>query len=454
MWGILAALALVALNGFFVAAEFSMVRVRPARLERLAKRGVKGAAQALRIVSEVERYLSASQIGITLASLALGWIGEPAVAHLVERGYASVAGHALGQTAHGIAVGVSFALITYLHVLLGEQIPKLLALYRAESLALFLAGPFRVAFVVMTPVRVLLEYATNAILTPFGLKGGAHGEGKLSEEELLGVIAATLARGPAAEDKRQLLERVIRFASRQARHAMVPRVDVAYLPITASGEAAIAYLRREEYSRVVLTEREDLDRVRGYLYAKDLLLDPSAPSLPDLRSVRRDVLYVPEPQSLIDVLRAMQASHTLFAVVVDEYGGTSGIVTMEDLVEEIVGEIRDEADEEEPAKIREAPGVAGAWDVEADTPLDELRRLNVEPEPDEGGDAIGAWFVRQLGRIPRRGDHARLGPFEVQVRAMHRRRVTRLRLVPHAPTMPPAPAASPLDEVDESNTAH
>lgn len=448
MWGILAALALVALNGFFVAAEFSMVRVRPARIERLAKRGERGAIHATRVLAEVERYLSASQIGITLASLALGWIGEPAIAHLIEDRYSAMTGHPLGRTAHGVAIGVAFALITYLHVLLGEQVPKMLGLYRAESMLLALARPLRLILVVLTPVSMLLDWATRGLLSLFGVKGAAHSEGKLSEEELLGVIAATLVRGPAAEDKRQLLERVIRFASRQARHAMVPRVDVGYLPVSSSGEAAIAYLRREEYSRVVLTEREDLDRVKGYLYAKDLLLDPSAARLQDLRAVRRDVLYVPEPQSLIDVLRAMQASHTLFAVVVDEYGGTSGILTMEDLLEEIVGEIRDEADEEELAKIREVPGVHGAWDVEADTPLDELRRLNVEPEPDEGGDALGAWFVRQMGRVPRRGDHARLGPFDVQVRAMHRRRVTRLRLLPHAPTMPPTPAASPADDLE------
>jgi CBS domain containing-hemolysin-like protein len=454
MWGILAALALVALNGFFVAAEFSMVRVRPARLERLARRGVDGAAQAAKIVSEVERYLSASQIGITLASLALGWIGEPAIAHVIEAAYVSALGHSLGQTAHGIAIGVSFALITYFHVLLGEQLPKMLALYRADALALRLARPFRFAFVVLTPIRLILEWGTNGLLGLFGVKAGAHGEGKLSEEELTAVIAATLARGPAAEDKRQLLERVIRFASRQARHAMVPRVDVAYLPIATRGDVAIAYLRREEYSRVVLTERDDLDRVKGYLYAKDLLLDPNAPELPDLRSVRRDVLYVPEPQSLIDALRSMQASHTLFAVVVDEYGGTSGIITMEDLLEEIVGEIRDEADEEELAKIREVPGVPGAFDVEADTPLDELRRLHYEPEPEEGGDAIGAWFVRQIGRIPRRGDRARLGPFDVEVRAMRRRRITRLRLSPHAPTEPPVPAAEPLDDGDEPRLPH
>lgn len=454
MWGILAALALVALNGFFVAAEFSMVRVRPAHLDRLAKKGNKRAAAAAKIVAEVERYLSASQIGITLASLALGWIGEPAIASLIEQSYVNAVGRPLGHTAHGIAVGVSFALITYLHVLLGEQLPKMLALYRAESMALLLAGPFRLAFIALTPVRYLLEGATNGLLSLFGIKVGARGEGMLSEEELLAVIAATLARGPAAEDKRQLLERVIRFASRQARHAMVPRVDVAHLALATSGEAAIEYLRREQYSRVVLTERDDLDRVRGYLYAKDLVLDPDTARLTDLRSVRRDVLYVPEPQSLIDVLRAMQASHTLFAVVVDEYGGTSGIITMEDLLEEIVGEIRDEADEEEVAKIREVPGAPGHWDVEADTSLDELRQLHVEPPQGEGGDALGAWFVRQIGRVPRRGDRARFGPFDVEVRAVRRRRVTRLRLSPHAPTMPPAPAASPLDDVDESTTAH
>ncbi|MEO7094487.1 MAG: hemolysin family protein [Polyangiales bacterium] len=452
MWGLLLAIALVILNGFFVAAEFSMVRVRPARLERLAKKGSTRAAAALKITSSLERYLSVSQIGITLCSLALGWVGEPAIASLVERAYYSITGHDLGPTAHAIAVGLSFSIITFFHVLVGEQAPKLIALQRSEQISMTLALPFRIAFWVLAPVRLILEGATKAVLRMFGMRGKIASEGQLSEEELLSIIAATMARGPGAEDKRQLLERVIRFASRQARHAMVPRVDVAYLPIASSGQAAIEYLRREGFTRVVLTKGNDLDRVSGYLYAKDLLFDPNALSLTSLDTVRRDVLFVPEPQSLIDVLRSMQHTQTLFAIVVDEYGGTSGLLTMEDLVEEIVGEIRDEADEDEIPNVREVPGSAGVYDVEATASVDELRPLGVDLGDDEHGETVGGYMVKQIGRVPRHGDRQRMGPFDAEVRAIRRRRIVRVRLYPRAPTVRPSPAAPVVDLADDNSS--
>jgi CBS domain containing-hemolysin-like protein len=427
-----------------------MVRVRPARLERLAKKGSSRAAAAAKIAGSLERYLSVSQIGITLCSLALGWIGEPAVAANVARAFHAITGREMGPAAHGVATGLSFGLITFFHVLVGEQAPKLIALRRSEQLALALAAPFRLAFWLLAPVRIILEGATKIVLRMFGVRGKFASEGELSEEELLGIIAATMARGPGAEDKRQLLERVIRFASRQARHAMVPRVDVASLPIGTAGSAAIELLRREQYTRIVLTEKGDLDRVSGYLYSKDILLDPEAASLKDLRSVRRDLLYVPEPQSLIDVLRSMQQAQTPFAIVVDEYGGTSGLLTMEDLLEEIVGEIRDEGDEEEVQPVREVPGSPGVYDVEAVASLDELRAIHVELPEEAGGETVGSYMVKQIGRVPRHGDRVRLGPFDAEVRALRRRRIVRVRLYPRAPTIRPAPAAPPIEDAETS----
>jgi CBS domain containing-hemolysin-like protein len=434
MMGLLLALALVVVNGFFVAAEFSFVRVRTPRLERLAKKGHRGANTALHIAHDLERYLSVSQIGITLSSLALGWIGEPAVEALVDRAFAMLFARGLGSAAHGVGVGVAFALLTFFHVLIGEQAPKLIALHRAEALALALAGSFRVAFVLLTPVRLVLTGATNVVLRGLGLSGRVSNEGKLTEEELTAVIAATMARGPAAEAKRQLLERVVRFASRQARHAMIPRVDVASLPIGTSGREAIEFLRAQGFSRVVLTEKQELDRAVGYLYAKDLLFDREAHKLPDLSSVRRDVMFVPEAQSLIDVLRSMQAEHALFVVVVDEYGGTSGILTMEDLLEEIVGEIRDEADEEPPPPLAPVAHIPGAWDVEASAPVEELRPLGIETDEESFGEPVGALVVKLLGRLPRFGDRVRLGPFDAEVRSVRRRRIEKLRLHPRQPS--------------------
>ena len=452
MTGLLAALALVVLNGFFVAAEFSFVRVRPAGLERLAKKRVPGANTALRIAREIDRYLSVSQIGITLASLALGWIGEPAFERLVSGAFQSLRGRPLGPTSHAIGAALAFALITYLHVLLGEQIPKMVALHKSEEVACALSRPFRLAFLVLSPVRFVIESATRGLLGLLGLGSKLPSEGELSEEELTSVIAATLAHGPRADDKRDLLERVVRFASQKARNVMVPRVDIAALSISTRPDDAIAFLRAQEYSRVVLTERADIDRPVGYLYAKDLLLDPRALALPDISPLRRDVLFVPEASSLIDVLRQMQQSNTLFAIVVDEYGGTSGLLTMEDLLEEIVGEIRDEADEDEVPRLREATTAQHAWDADPGILLDELRGIGFQPEDGAGGEQLAAHLVKLLGRVPRKGDRVRLGPLDAEIRAIRRRRVVRVRLYPHAPTMPPMPAI-PISHLDYETDA-
>lgn len=430
MWGFLAAVCLVAVNAFFVAAEFALVRVRPTRFERLKKKSTT-AAVVLKILKNLERYLSVSQIGITLASLALGWIGEPAVAWLIERAYSSLSGKPLGHTVHGVSVGIAFGLITYMHVLLGEQVPKMIALHRAETVALALARPMLIAYYVLLPALFLLEGATRILLKIFGIRNELSSEGKLSEEELLGIIGATLGRGPGTEDKRQLVERVIRFASREARHAMIPRVDIAYLSTATKGDTALKYLHAQGYTRVVLCEQNDLDRVVGYLYAKDLFLRPDAEALPDLRPLRRDILFVPETQSLIDILRTMQASQTLFAIVVDEFGGTSGLLTMEDLVEEIVGEIRDEADEEAIPNIREIVTPSGVYyEVAAMTLLEELRAIGLELENEDETESFGAYILRRLGRLPRRSDRIRVGHFDVEIRIMRRRRIELLRLTP------------------------
>src|SRR5439155_919263 len=215
--------------------------------------------------------------------------------------------------------------------------------------------------------------------------------------EILGVLAADAARSSTGASKRELLERVLRFSQRSARHAMVPRVDVAYLPVETSGQDALAFLQSQQYSRVLLTKERSLDEIAGYLYSKDFLLAEAAGDLPNMWTVRRDVLFVPESQSLLDVLREMQRTHTPIAVVVDEYGGTSGLVTMEDLLEEIVGEIRDEFDQE-PQKVQRVPGAPDAWEVDGRATLEELRVIGVLPKETDLGESVGARVVERLGR--------------------------------------------------------
>jgi CBS domain containing-hemolysin-like protein len=429
--GIAVAAVFIALNGFFVAAEFALVKVRATELYVRVRKGDRRAAVAHEVVSRLDRYLGVTQFGVTLASLGLGWIGEPAVSQLFEDLAGGLVRHPIQGYAHGAVVALAFVVLTFTHVLLGELVPKLIAIQRSEATALAVAGPVRLLYTLCRPLLFILELGTGFILSTMGLSADVASEGTLSEAEILGVIAASTAHSPRGKEQAALVERVIRFAQRTARHAMVPRVDVASLAVTATGAEAFAYVRRQQFSRIILTRGPSLDEVAGYLYAKDFWLDPDAQEASDLSSLRRDVLFVPETQAAIDVLRQMQREQTPIAIVVDEYGGTSGIVTMEDLLEEIVGEIRDEFDEE-PAKVVRVPNER-AWDVDGRATMEELRPLGVVVSEEEAAEPVGAMVLARLGRPARLRDTVAFGEASAEVTLISRRRVTRVRVRPVAP---------------------
>lgn len=427
MLGLLVAALFIALNGFFVAAEFSLVKVRATQLHSRVRRGERQAIAAQKVIARIDRYLSVTQFGITLASLGLGWVGEPAITALLEELVHKATGTELQGTARIATIAGAFTLLTFGHVLFGELVPKLVAIQRSEQTALATAQPLRVVYVTFLPLLWILERASKVILKAMGLSPDAASEGTLSEDEILGILVANASRSPRGKDKSELLERVLRFSQRTARHAMVPRVDIASLPIDDPGDKACEYFRTHQYSRFLLTKGRSLDEVAGYIYAKDFLLDPAAQRLPNLASLRRDVLFVPETQGLVEVLREMQKSQIPFAVVVDEYGGTSGIVTMEDLLEEIVGEIRDEFDEE-PARVIKVAGEDAAWDVDGRAALEELRPLGFAVDESEAAEPLGALVLDRLGRLPRVGDKVTLSGAHAEVTGVSRRRVTRVRV--------------------------
>ncbi|MBX3229903.1 MAG: HlyC/CorC family transporter [Labilithrix sp.] len=429
MLGLLFAAVFIALNGFFVAAEFAFVKLSTTLAgTQKAPREDPAITRARAIVTRIDRYLSVTQLGITLASLGLGWIGEPALERIVDSAFHYVLGKEPGKIAEYVAIVLAFTLLTFGHVLFGELVPKLIAIQRSEKLALFSATPLHVVYVVFRPLLYVLEKSTHVILRAMGLSADAASEGSLSEEELVGILAANAARSPSGKDKAELVERVLRFAQRTSRHAMVPRVDVFTIPISTPGEEAIRQIRTHQYSRVVLTKEHSVDEIAGYLYAKDFLVDPAATRLSDLTSVRRDILFVPEAQGLLDVLRNMQRAQIPIAVVVDEYGGTSGIVTMEDLLEEIVGEIRDELDVE-VARVIPVAKEEGAWDVDARATLEELRAIGVVVEDNEWAETVGTVVLARIGHIPRIGDKVQLGEdATAEVTSVSRRRIMRVRV--------------------------
>jgi CBS domain containing-hemolysin-like protein len=426
--GLVLALVFIALNGFFVGAEFALVKVNATQLATRVRKGDSRAKLAHEVVSRIDRYLSVTQLGITLASLGLGWIGEPAIEHLVVAALEKLLGHAPTKLAEGIATAIAFSVLTFSHVLFGELFPKLVAIQRSEAMAVLVAFPLRVIYLAFKPLLFILEHSSRLLLRTMGLSPDGLTEGSLSEEEILGILAANTAKSPQAKHKGELIERVVRFAQRTARNAMVPRVDVASIPIVTTGAAARAMLKNLQYSRVLLTDGPDLDKVRGYLYAKDFFLSEESQKLETMESLRREALFVPETQSLPDVLKAMQEEQVHLSVVVDEYGGTSGILTLEDLLEEIVGEIQDEFDEE-PPRVAEVAGEARCWDVDAKALLEELRPLGALVEGELGGEPIGTFLVEQLSRLPRKGDKVALEDgTTIEVQAMAKRRVITVRV--------------------------
>jgi CBS domain containing-hemolysin-like protein len=421
--GLLLAILFIALNGFFVAAEFALVKLRATRTAR-AKEPKKGEALVQKAVDRLDRYLGVTQLGITLASLGLGWIGEPAVAKLGDTLMLRLTGYPLGPTGVAVSFAVAFAVLTIAHVLLGELVPKLVAIQRSKETALATVPLLRVLDVVLYPALWLLEKASRAVLRSIRLPFDAYGEAALSEDEILGILAANVARTPRGEHKQELFARVMRFANRTAKSAMVPRVDVAALAIDTKVADAVEFLRQQQYSRVLLFSGDSMDDVAGYLYVKDLAMAKDAALPATLDAIRRDVLFVPEAQGLLDALRNMQRGHSPFAVVVDEYGGTSGIITMEDLLEEIVGEISDETDVE-AARI-EPHG--DTWDIDGRVTLEQLVTLGAEPSEEERGTTLGAYVVAKLERLPKIGDRVELGGLTADVLAISRRRVTRVRV--------------------------
>lgn len=418
--GLLLTALFVFLNGFFVTAEFALVKLRATQIERLARRDVASARATVAICKQLDRYLSATQLGITLASLGLGSVAEPYVAGALDGlgGRIGLHGPALHQVAHA----VSFATLTGAHILFGELLPKLIAIGSAERVALTVSLPLRAFYWLSLPALLVLNGLASVLLRAMGYPSVHDAEGALSEEEILGVLGQAYARGRLSDAKRLLLERVMAFSDRTARQVMVPRLDVMYLDAGLNVDEAIARARAGGFTRYPVVEGGDLDKVIGYVNMKDLVFAEPRPK--SLRSVMREAIVVPETTSLMDLMREMQRRQTPLAIVVDEYGGTSGIATLEDVIEEIVGEIRDEHDEETPRVEVRSDGVIVADGLAT---LNDLRGVGVNLH-DLDSDTVGGAVAEALGRLARPGDEVDIGDWRVRVESVRRRRVARVTI--------------------------
>ncbi len=427
MLALVLAVLCLGLNAFFVAAEFALVKVHVTKIEPRARRGERRAVAAKKVLARLDRYLSVTQFGITVASLGLGWIGEPSIEALGHYLSLRISGAPLGPTGLFLVDAAGLGLLTFLHLLLGELVPKFVAIQHSEKTVLRAALPLRFVDAAFRPVLWVLEKSQRVVLRLLGIDPEVANEGTLSEEEIIGLLAANAARGEAARDKQRIVERVLRMSRHPVRTTMVPRVDVVALPIDTPGERAYAMLLQYEFSRV-LVYRDSIDSIAGYLYVKDFLFDASARQRPSLHGLERRALFVLESSDGLAALRAMQRERIPFAVVVDEYGGTSGIVTLEDLVEDVFGDIRDELDQE-PEKVVCLNAEASMWDVAANATTLELREAGVPVDPSLPDQPIGKLVVERLGRLPRVGDVVAVAEGVIgRVTATSRRRVDRVRL--------------------------
>jgi CBS domain containing-hemolysin-like protein len=423
---VLLAFALVLLNAFFVAAEFAMVRVRATRVQALAEAGDWKARAVMVIQRRIDAFLSATQLGITLSSLGLGWLGEPAFAHLLGPVFAAL-GIRSETIVRNASVAVAFAFITFLHIVIGELAPKSYAIRATERVALWAALPMRVFQAVFQPALWLLALASEATLRLVGVSAETSGELAHSEEELRMLLAESHRVGELSGAKRQLLENVIDYTGRTARHVMIPRADIAYLSLARSLDENLAVVTQSAHTRFPLVAR-DIDHVLGMVHVKDLFnRREQLHSSEDLAALKREILFVPETRSLDALQRDFQQRRTHMAIVVDEYGGTSGLVTLENVIEEIVGEIQDEFDREPPS-VQETP--AGLV-FDGLTLIDDAgERLGIKLPETADVSTLGGLVAAHVGRIPRVGDRITLEGYQFAVVEMRGRRVTKILTAP------------------------
>ena len=426
---LLAVIVLVLANAFFVAAEFALVAVRRSRIEELAERGDRMAQRVRTAQENLDRSISGTQLGITIASLGLGWIGEPALAGLIEGSFASLPDPMSVIATHAVAVAIAFSVITFLHIVLGELVPKSAALLQPETVSRWVAGPLNVFNLLVSPAIYVLNGTAQLILRAAG--GGALTTDGLvhSPEEIEILLRHSRAEGVVELDEEAMIHGVFELTRTVAREVMTPRLDIVGFPEGTKLEEVLATAAETGFSRFPVYH-DTIDDVAGVVLVKDLLRWVAKPDTKDefsLDRVMRPPFFVPDTKSVDDLLAEFRRQKVHMAIVVDEFGGTDGVVTLEDLVEEIVGDIFDEHDVAE-VEIEVLDGgrvlVDGGADLE--DLLDQFEVGQVEGK--DAYDTVAGYVIGRLGRIPSSGEHVELGNATLKVIETQDQRVTRLEL--------------------------
>jgi CBS domain containing-hemolysin-like protein len=416
-------MVIVLANAFFVAAELALVSARRSRIDALAAGGDKSAKLVQETANDIPRYLSAVQLGVTLASLALGWAGEATVASLIAALLDRLGVGDAGIVAHATAtVIVAFITITFLHIVIGELVPKSIAYANPEATSRWLVRPLRWFAKIALPFTWLLNGAANALLKLLGVTQVQDSTRAHSPEELRLLVTQTRAHGMLNESDAQMLAGVFDFHQKKARDVMRPRTEIVAIPVTASQEEVWDVVRRERYSRYPVYG-EDLDDLIGVFLAKDLWLYAGAEPF-TLKAFVREALYIPDTRAAERVLDDLRKTRAHMAIVLDEFGGTAGIVTMEDLVEEVIGDIADEYD----VAQREALEMNGVLELSGSLSLIDVRSDYGVNIPEGSWSTLGGYVFSRIGRLPRVGDRVPFSGGELEVVAMDSRRVAAVRV--------------------------
>jgi CBS domain containing-hemolysin-like protein len=412
----------VAANGFFVATEFALVGVRSSRIETLVASGSRSAKRLMGLLQNLNAYLSACQFGITLASLALGWVGEPALARLLESPLARVP----ESWRHLVAFAIAFSIITALHIVLGEQAPKLMGLAVAEKVALAVALPLHIFYRVFSlPIRAL-DWASVRTVQLIGIKATAEHASTYTEEELRRLVDISRESGHLRAEERRLIHKVFEFSDTLVREAMVPRTEMAAIPHTCDLKEITKAFDQHRYSRLPVY-RETFDDVCGFIHSKDVMPYLLRPQEFKIEDVLQPPLWVVDTARLEHVLRQMQKAKMHFGFVVDEHGGLEGIITLEDLLEEIVGEISDEHDEEVNEQITEVDQTT--YMLDGGLAVRDLnRRLKLSVPESEAYTTVGGFLMTEAGHVLKPGEVVQYDGLVFKVERVEKRRVRRIRL--------------------------
>ncbi|SFX45335.1 Hemolysin, contains CBS domains [Thermoactinomyces sp. DSM 45891] len=410
---------LVLLNGFFVASEFALVKVRSTRIAQLTEEGNFRALAAQKLIANLDAYLSATQLGITLASLGLGWVGEPFVAKLITPLIQYL--HLPENVVHIISFAIGFSIITFLHIVIGEMAPKSLAIRQAERVTLVISRPLHWFFMLFRAPIWLLNSSANKLLQWLGVGIDAEHQAAHTEEEIRMLVEQSHKSGIIDQTELSLFDNIFEFADRVGREVMVPRINMICLYATDSIEENIDVAKKSQFTRFPLCGK-DKDEILGVVHIRDLYECLIEGGTPDLIEIARPSVQVPETMEIKDILRTLQKNRTEMAIVIDEYGGTSGIVTLEDIIEEIVGEIQDEFDDERPFFQEKSSGTS----IDARLLIEEVNEhfhIGIE---DDNNDTIGGWVFSQLQALPKVGVSVHFLDFTFTVQEMDSRSITRL----------------------------